>query len=183
MIFGSTCKESTCFPICVRHKADLSTRPRRGGTSALGQKSGRSYWVAATSALPAKADIDRRQHEVRFSNRPVGVKRFQAIHYCGSQHHSRAPASLRNRHIGRSIMGSEDEVEQSLWRPCRRQVQADLRTHLIHRPARDVIPPLGGARVSSCDPERPLRRHSFSGPSEFSAINPDAMHNHRQPSR
>ncbi len=26
-----------------------------------------------------------------------------------------------------------------------RQVQADLRTHLIHRPARDIIPPLGGA--------------------------------------
>src|SRR3974390_788287 len=43
-------------------------------------------------------------------------------------------------------MGFEDEVEQSLWRPCRRQVQADMRTHLIHRPARDIIPPLGGAR-------------------------------------
>src|SRR5260370_1923807 len=30
---------------------------------------------------------------------------------------------------------------------ARRQVQADSRTHLIHRPARDTIPPLGGARV------------------------------------
>src|ERR1017187_9958001 len=30
-----------------------------------------------------------------------------------------------------------------------RQVQADIRTHLIHRPARDIIPPLGGVRVSS----------------------------------
>src|SRR4029077_20337858 len=30
-----------------------------------------------------------------------------------------------------------------------RQVQADMRTHLIHRPARDIIPPFGGARVSS----------------------------------
>src|SRR3954454_18217035 len=30
-----------------------------------------------------------------------------------------------------------------------RQVQADMRTHLIHRPARDIIPPLGGARGSS----------------------------------
>ena len=29
-----------------------------------------------------------------------------------------------------------------------RQVQADMRTHLIHRPARDIIPPLGGTRVS-----------------------------------
>ena len=32
----------------------------------------------------------------------------------------------------------------------KRQVQADSRTHLIHRPASDTIPPLGGARVSSC---------------------------------
>src|SRR5215510_6962604 len=32
---------------------------------------------------------------------------------------------------------------------CRQQVQADIRTRLIHRPARDIIPPLGGARVSS----------------------------------
>src|SRR6185295_1266910 len=30
-----------------------------------------------------------------------------------------------------------------------RQVQADMRTHLIHRPARDIIQPLGGARGSS----------------------------------
>src|SRR3974390_822496 len=30
-----------------------------------------------------------------------------------------------------------------------RQVQADMRTHLIHRPARDTIPPPGGARVCS----------------------------------
>src|SRR5277367_6384748 len=30
------------------------------------------------------------------------------------------------------------------------QVQADMRTHLIHRPARDIFPPLGGARVFSC---------------------------------
>jgi hypothetical protein len=32
---------------------------------------------------------------------------------------SRARASLRNRHSGPSIMGFEDEVEQSIGRPCR----------------------------------------------------------------
>ena len=32
------------------------------------------------SALPPKADIARRQLDVRFSNRQVGVKRFQALH-------------------------------------------------------------------------------------------------------
>jgi len=52
---------------------------------------------------------------------------------------------------GPSIMGVDDEAEQSTERPCcnERQVQAIGRTHLIHRPARDIIPPQGGARVSS----------------------------------
>src|SRR3981081_4628325 len=31
----------------------------------------------------------------------------------------------------------------------RQQVQADIRTHLIHRPAREILPLLGGFRVSS----------------------------------
>src|SRR5450759_1814796 len=37
-----------------------------------------------------------------------------------------------------------------------RQDQADSRTHLIHRPARDILPLLGGSRVSPIgfDPER-----------------------------
>src|SRR6267142_2687132 len=30
-----------------------------------------------------------------------------------------------------------------------RQDQADMRTHLIHRPARDILPLLGGSRVFS----------------------------------
>jgi hypothetical protein len=34
------------------------------------------------SALPPKADIRRRQLNVRFSNRPFGVKRFQTIRRC-----------------------------------------------------------------------------------------------------
>ena len=32
------------------------------------------------SALPPKADIRRHERDVRFSNRPVGVKRFQTTH-------------------------------------------------------------------------------------------------------
>src|SRR5665811_1077126 len=57
-----------------------------------------------------------------------------------------------------------------------RQVQADMRTHLIHRPARDIIPPLGGARVFSyriCLPTASCH-YGLPGPTELSAINPDA---------
>src|SRR5271168_210686 len=72
----------------------------------------------------------------------------------------------------------------------RRQIQADTRTHLIHRPARDIIPPLGGARVSfyfiGLDPSQfscCCRSALFSGPAELGAVNPDAVHDHGQPSR
>jgi hypothetical protein len=41
----------------------------------------------------------------RFSNRPSGVKRFQAIHQLQCRCRSRACASLRTRHHGPSIMG------------------------------------------------------------------------------
>src|SRR4029078_9627635 len=42
--------------------------------------------------------------------------------------HTRARASLRNRHQGPSIMGSEDEAEQSLPRPCQELVGRSKRT-------------------------------------------------------
>src|SRR5215471_10241648 len=35
------------------------------------------------STFGGKADITRTWADVCFSNRPVGVKRFQAIHHCG----------------------------------------------------------------------------------------------------
>ena len=54
-----------------------------------------------------------------FSNRPSGSSTFQAIHQLQCRCRSRARASLRTRHQGSSIMGFEDEVEQSFGRPCR----------------------------------------------------------------
>ena len=87
---------------------------------------------------------------VRFSNRPFRVKRFQTsiatvwMSLTGSCFSSESAP-------GPSIMGFENEVEQSFGRPCRqtdRRVQRTLRSHLIHRPARDIMPPHGGTRVS-----------------------------------
>ena len=87
---------------------------------------------------------------VRFSNRPVWVKRFQTIHGCGVDV-ARGLVLLYG--IGTLALPSWDS--KARWNnlmgglaDCR-QVQADMRTHLIHRPARDIIPPLGGARVFS----------------------------------
>ena len=67
--------------------------------------------------------------DVRFSNRPFGVKHFQTVHRCSVDvTHGLARASLRNRHQGPSIMGFEDEVEQSFGRPCRQTNGRSKRT-------------------------------------------------------
>jgi hypothetical protein len=62
-----------------------------------------------------------------------------------------------------------------------RQNQADIRTHLIHRPARDILPLLGSrfspigfnSERSSC-----CCRGLLPGPPELGAVNPDAVHDH-----
>ena len=88
-------------------------------------------------------------NNVRFSNRRFGVKRFQTIHQCnvdvahglvllfGIGTRALPPWDSRTRRNNLLVGLTVEE----------RQVQADIRTHLIHRPARDIFPPLGGARV------------------------------------
>jgi hypothetical protein len=84
-----------------------------------------------------KADLPRWLLIVRFSNRPSGVKRFQAIHLLQCRCRSRALASLRTRHQGPSIMGFEDEVEQSFGRPCR---QCDGRFKRTNELTSSIVP-------------------------------------------
>src|SRR5213080_5224012 len=85
---------------------------------------------------------------VRFSNRPFGVKHFQTIRRCSVDV---AHGLVLLFGIGTRALPSWDS--KTRWNDLlggladRRQVQADMRTHLIHRPARDIIPPLGGSQV------------------------------------
>src|SRR6516162_10614604 len=85
---------------------------------------------------------------VGFSNRPFWVKHFQAIHHWGVDV-ARGLALLFG--IGTAALpswGSKARWNNLLGlRSDEPQVQADIRTHLIHRPARDILPPRGGARV------------------------------------
>ena len=125
--------------------------------------------------------------DVCFSNRPVWVKRFQTIHQCCVDvAHGRAllfgigtkalpswgPRTRRN-----NLRGGLDASQ--------RQVQADIRSHLIHRPARDIMPPRGGARVLLIGFDVALLCccGCLPGPAELGAINPDAMHDDGQPAR
>jgi hypothetical protein len=81
--------------------------------------------------------IHQLQCRCRFSNRPSGVKRFQAIHQLQCRCRSRARASLRTRRQGPSIMGFEDEVEQSFGRPCR---QCDGRSKRTYELTSSIVP-------------------------------------------
>src|SRR5258706_11930816 len=104
-----------------------------------------------------KADVTAPLVNVRFSNRPFGVKHFQTIHQCGVDV-ARGLVLLFG--IGTEAFPSWDSrtrrnnllvglaVEE-------RRVQADIRTHLLHRPPTGIFPPLAGApgfshRVFSC---------------------------------
>src|SRR5712672_2808502 len=115
---------------------------------------------------------------VRFSNRPFGVKHFQTIHCCGNRCRSQARASLRNRHQGPSIMGSEDEVEQSFPRPChltngRSKRTCELTSSIVprgtsfHRSVELECSPI------VIDPVRPSCRYGLPGPTELGAVDPD----------
>src|SRR6516225_3100345 len=90
------------------------------------------------------ADLGDFDGDVRFSNRPFEVKHFQTIRHCSVDVAHGLVLLFGIGTKGLSIMGFEDEAEQSFGRPCRQsngRNQADIRTHLIHRPARDILPP------------------------------------------
>jgi hypothetical protein len=85
-------------------------------------------------------------------------------------------------------MGFEDEVEQSVERPCRqingRSKQTyDLTSSIVprgtsfHRSVELEFPPI------AFDPAQLSCRCDFPGPPELGAVNPYAVHDHRQSTR
>ena len=85
-------------------------------------------------------------------------------------------------------MGFEDEVDQSLPRPCPQfeggsKRTCDLTSSIVprgtsfHRSVKLEFPPI------AFDPAWFSCRCDFPGPPELGAINPDAVHDHRQPTR
>ena len=127
---------------------------------------------------------------VRFSNRPFGVKRFQTIHHYSVDvaHGLVLLFGIGTR--GPSIMGFENEVEQSFGRPCRQTNGRSKRTCELtssivprgtsfHRSVELECPSIGldAARFSCCC------CGLFSGPAELGAVNPYAVHDHGQSTR
>src|SRR5215472_14613735 len=84
--------------------------------------------VAPKRKLAGHLRASKRLGEVRFSNRPFRVKRFQTIHHYSVDvaHGLVLLFGIGTR--GPSIMGFEDEVEQSFGRPCRQTNGRSKRT-------------------------------------------------------
>src|ERR1700737_1334490 len=133
----------------------------------------------ASNHTPSLADFTTTTPELKFS---VHAPPLQ----CRCR--SRARASLRNRHQGPSIMGFEDEVEQSYRRPYRLTDSRSKRTYELtssivprgtsfHRSVELDFPPI------AFDPARLSRCCNFPGPPELGAVHPNAWHDHPQPPR
>jgi hypothetical protein len=67
--------------------------------------------------------------DVRFYNRPVGVKRFQTAHHCSVDvaHGLVLVFGIGTKAL--PVWGFEDEVEQSKGRPCRQSDGGSKRTY------------------------------------------------------
>src|SRR5437762_628511 len=85
-------------------------------------------------------------------------------------------------------MESENEVEQSIGRPCRHtngrfKRPSELTSSIVprgtpfHRSVELEFSPI------AFDPARRSCRYAFPGPPKLGAVNPDAMHDHGQPTR
>ena len=92
--------------------------------------------VSRMSELGHSRIVQRKRH-VRFSNRPAGGQALSDYPPVQCRCRSRARASLRTRHWGPSIMGFEDEAEQSLGRPCR---QTDGRFKRTYELTSSIVP-------------------------------------------
>ncbi len=127
--------------------------------------------------------------DVRFSNRPIGVKRFQTIHRHGvdvahglvllSGIGTKALPSWDSRTRRNNLRGGLAVSNGRSKRTCELTSSIVPRGTSFHRSVEFEFPPIGfdPARVSWCC------GGLFAGPSELSTVNPDAMHDHGQPTR
>lgn len=118
-----------------------------------------------------------------FSIRRIEVKRFRVFYsgrhltsFTGPCFSSGSALWPSHYEIGRMRRPNLSRVLIAMVR----SIQEPKRTHLIHRPAKDIFPPAGSiisfpsVCSDSCGRVLPC-------PAEFGTIAPHAMHDHRQP--
>src|ERR1039458_4463026 len=152
-------------------------------------------WRSTPGTMPATSQLDRLISITAISV-PSGSRavrdRLRAFNFCmgGSigSHQRRWMQYPRRRPIASSIMGFEDEAEQSLGRRCRYTNGSSKRTYELTSsivPRRTSFHGLGALSDSPIviDPAWLLCRRDLPGPAELSAVNPYAVHDHGQSAR
>src|SRR5271170_775067 len=151
-------------------------------------------WRSTPGTMPATSQLDRLISITAISV-PSGSRamrdRLKSFNFCmgcsiGS-YQQRWMQYPRRRPIASSIMGFEDEAEQSIGRPCRltngrSKRPSELTSSIVprgtsfHRRVELEFPPIGfdPERLSCC------YRGLFPCPAELGAVNPDAVHDHSQ---
>jgi hypothetical protein len=127
---------------------------------------------------------------VCFSNRPFGIKRFQTIHCYGVDVARGLVLLFGIGTGGPSIMDSKIRWNNlsaglTVRVTTGSKLTCDLTSSIVprgtsfHRSVELDCPPIGFgfARFSCCC------RGLFPGPAELGAVNPDAVHDHGQPTR
>jgi len=136
----------------------------------------------------SSTDLDAPKPDVRFSNRPFGVKRFQTIHD-HSVDVARGLVLLFG--IGTKALPSSDSKTRwnNLYRglTVRRTIGPSGHANSPHRSSREGLlstawwnfefSPIAFGYL------RPSCYRGRSGPPELSAVNPNAVHDHGQPAR
>src|SRR5450830_1393016 len=151
-------------------------------------------WRSTPGTMPATSQLDRLISMTAISV-PSGSRavrdRLRSFNFCigrsiGS-HQRRWMQYPRRRPIASSIMGFENEAEQSKCRPCR---QIDGRSKRTNELTSSIVPRGTsfhrsvelGLSPKACDPERYSCCYGlFPGPAELSAINPYAVHDYGEP--
>ena len=110
------------------------------------------------------ADIQVSSGHVRFSNRLFGVKHFQTVRRCGVD---AAHGLALCFGIGAKALPSRDSrrsgaIFAATLPSDGRQVQANMRTHLIHRPASDIDTAAADS-LKVLDPKQPIREADMAG--------------------
>src|SRR5664280_1238243 len=150
-------------------------------------------WRSTPGTMPATSQLDRLISMTAISV-PSGSRavrdRLRSFNFCMGRsigsHQRRWMPYPRRRPIASSIMGFENEAEQSIGRPYR---QIDGRSKRTNELTSSIVPrgtsfhglvDLGLSPIV-IGPGQPSCRRDLPGPTELSAINPDAVHDYSEP--
>src|SRR5450830_1630065 len=125
----------------------LIASPRRSGKGSY--QLNLAHWKAAGDGPRHRSLSDRAMSASLIGHLSSSTFRLSTTAVSMSLTGSRFSSESAPRPFHYGIRGRGGTIFGSALPLHQRQVQADIRTHLIHRPTKDIFPRLGGTRVFS----------------------------------